>query len=182
MCYAYFDIVHCSALLKWHYLIFYYRSVVTGFTPPREQTEGTRNLSSLGREATPPRSLTPDQTSQVRTNCMVLKIHSIKVLLEEGGVRLSIVNHHSLSLSMFVLEKGWHHILGLNQPQYSTSKPDGWFITCISHNTRLGCNIPKYYTGIMGHNYYKLVQPWKYSCVIGSVSDSSKWDMNDNPT
>ena len=46
------------------YFIFCFRSVTTSSPPPREQTEGARNLSASEREATPP---TPDQTSQVRT-------------------------------------------------------------------------------------------------------------------
>lgn len=47
------------------YLILCYRPATTSFASPRKQTEGTRNQSALGREVTPPKSPTPDQTSQV---------------------------------------------------------------------------------------------------------------------
>ena len=68
------------------YLIFCYRSATTSSPPPREQTEGARNLSASGMEATPPRSPTPDQTSQVRANYRVLKIHSVyRFFLKMGG-------------------------------------------------------------------------------------------------
>ena len=91
------------------YLIFCYRSATTSLAPPREQTKGARNLSALEREATPPRSPTPDQTSQVRTNYGVLKI----LKRRQGYLK---VNHHSLSLSnYFILVLCVHATLGLNQ-------------------------------------------------------------------
>ena len=97
------------------YLTFCYRSATASSTSPREQTEGAKNLPASRREATPPMSPTPDQTSQVRANHIVLTLHYIGSSWR-GGVRLLRVNHPSLSLSLFVPEKGWHHILGSKEP------------------------------------------------------------------
>jgi len=56
----------------------------TNPTPLKEQTEDTRNLSELGREATTLRSPTPDPAPQVRINIMFFL---------KRGVMLLRVNH-----------------------------------------------------------------------------------------
>lgn len=67
------------------YLIFCYRPATTSFASSRKQTEGTRNQSALGREVTPLKSPTPDQTSQVRTDYESGRFILYRFFLKRGG-------------------------------------------------------------------------------------------------